>query len=434
MAISWGLLGPAMAVGERRSRTLGLGSVVRRFNELTVPGIGGVWFGKQLLLAALGLRVAGLAQATGRALSNVECANALEAVGCWLDLDHRQWQPDPRLRGSSKLPRVHALDFRSVRKKTFYVTQPMRMATVLAMQPLGLAQSSSRRFNAFALTADGEAFIDAACREFSPYNRDVTTHLCLWAQGQEGGMKTPALRRALSPCTTLPAGARDLLRDRLLRGGVAESVADKVRRRDAMAWVDAVRGQPSLMNWDQRPPQISEAHWADMRAGARLFATRDAAIELLDALEQQVARAPQERWLLQDPVPALLVAALENLKTLAAYFLDLNHRDAEANAFCRECTRGSAAQILGTLVERDGRVLRRVGDEVRPGSAFRRQPPPQGVDDDVVAETPVRPETAGLKWPSGLSFRIKNLYLLNLDLHGELDDGLASELQQGAQA
>jgi hypothetical protein len=47
--MNWGLLGPEVLGSQRRMRTLGLGTVVRKFNDLAVPGMGGVWFGKQLL-------------------------------------------------------------------------------------------------------------------------------------------------------------------------------------------------------------------------------------------------------------------------------------------------------------------------------------------------------------------------------------------------
>jgi hypothetical protein len=293
--MSWGLLGPGLAVGERRSRTLDLGAVVRRFNELAVPGTGGVWFGKQLLLAATGIHVAGLARAAGTPVSNVDCANAVEALGCWLGLHQRGWEQDRRLRGRGKLPREHGLDFRSVRKKSFYVVQPMRMATVLAMQPLGLAHASSRRFNAFELTEEGQAFIDAAFEGFAPYKRGVADHLALWARGQEDRVTTPQLHDALSPCTPLSGKARALLKDRLLRGSSGEPATHPQRRRAAMDWVEAMRTQPAAMHWKTRPAQISETHWADMRAGAFLFATRDSAIELLDTLEKPTARPPNER-------------------------------------------------------------------------------------------------------------------------------------------
>ncbi len=56
--LMWGMLGPENVHSERRTRTLELGAAVRHFNELAVPGLGGVWFGKQLFLALLGIAVA----------------------------------------------------------------------------------------------------------------------------------------------------------------------------------------------------------------------------------------------------------------------------------------------------------------------------------------------------------------------------------------
>ena len=38
----WGLLGPEKLNSERRTCTLGLGIAVREFNDLAVPGLGGV--------------------------------------------------------------------------------------------------------------------------------------------------------------------------------------------------------------------------------------------------------------------------------------------------------------------------------------------------------------------------------------------------------
>ena len=46
--MTWGLLGPKALGNERRTRTLGLVVAVCAFNDLAVPGLGGVWFGKQL--------------------------------------------------------------------------------------------------------------------------------------------------------------------------------------------------------------------------------------------------------------------------------------------------------------------------------------------------------------------------------------------------
>ncbi len=81
---AWGLLGPEFLPNARRTRTLGLGASVRSFNDLAVPGLGGVWYGKQLLLATLGVAVAEEARSLGAKVQNVEMANAIEALACWL--------------------------------------------------------------------------------------------------------------------------------------------------------------------------------------------------------------------------------------------------------------------------------------------------------------------------------------------------------------
>jgi len=81
-AISWGLLGPETLASERRTRTLGLGATVRAFNDLAVPGLGGVWFGKELLLATLGVAIAERIRNSGtRGISKSPTPSKLWHVG-----------------------------------------------------------------------------------------------------------------------------------------------------------------------------------------------------------------------------------------------------------------------------------------------------------------------------------------------------------------
>jgi hypothetical protein len=63
----------------RRTRTLEVGSAVRAFNDFAVPGMGGVWFGKQLMLSLLGVALAGRPDGRSR-VRNIEMANAIEAL------------------------------------------------------------------------------------------------------------------------------------------------------------------------------------------------------------------------------------------------------------------------------------------------------------------------------------------------------------------
>ena len=139
MENAWGLLGPEGLPNARRTRTLGLGASVRRFNDLAVPGLGGVWYGKQLLLATLGVAVAEAARSQGAEVWNIETANAIEALACWLAFKRNGWNSDARLRGNTKLQGKDDFSFKRVRERNFYLTQPMRMATV---QSLLLARST----------------------------------------------------------------------------------------------------------------------------------------------------------------------------------------------------------------------------------------------------------------------------------------------------
>ena len=161
---AWGLLGPEFLPNTRRNRTLGLGASVRRFNDLAVPGLGGVWYGKQLLLATLGVAVAEAARSQGVKVQNIEVANAIEALACWLAFKSNGSSSDSRLRGNTKLQGKDNFSFRRVRQRNFYVTQPMRMATVQALPALGFVESDSARFNAFCCAEGGSNFIEQATR------------------------------------------------------------------------------------------------------------------------------------------------------------------------------------------------------------------------------------------------------------------------------
>ncbi|WYX34210.1 hypothetical protein WJ966_21550 [Achromobacter xylosoxidans] len=158
-----GLVGAGGADRRKAYANLEIGRAVRRFNELAAPGTGGVWFGKQIFLAILGVRVAELARNEKMAVGNIECTNAIEALACWLGFNDNNWVQHPRLRGINKFPRQHALDFRTLRRPGFYVSQPMRMAVGQSLMPLGLADGQSRRFNALSTNEIGQKLIALAC-------------------------------------------------------------------------------------------------------------------------------------------------------------------------------------------------------------------------------------------------------------------------------
>lgn len=426
--VAWGLLGPEKLGVERRTRTLGLGATVRAFNDRAVPGLGGVWFGKQLLLATLGVAVAECARLSGKRVRNIEVANAVEALACWLALNQNEWQRDARLRGATKMRGKTDLSFANMRQPSFYVTQPMRQATVQPLRALGLMDSTGERFNAFVCTQLGREFVDAVCADCYPYNRTVLDHLSGWASGTHEKVQHSApLTKALSPLESMPHDARALLRERIVLG----AGTDASRRRNALDWVEWLRSRlDRQVIWDTKPHMLSEGHWKDLHAGALFFTTRDAAIALLDQVEAHIANQSVQKLSLDKPLPGPIVAKIRALQQDGQAFLDNGYDPSpgvEASIFCRECTERDDARLLEYLLAREGRALRHYGRDILPGVAFRggqltqpeaaRSTEEEGAEADVGRTIPL---------PDGISHRVSNLFMLNLDLHGELEGWLGT--------
>ena len=424
MQETWGLLGGESLSGTRRTRTLGLGAAVREFNERAVPGLGGVWFGKQALLATLGVVVAERAREDGAHVRNIEVANAIEALACWLAFKSNSWTQDRRLRGINKLQTKGAnFSFSRVKQRNFYVTQPMRMSSVQALPSLGFATSDGVRFNSYRSTETGRAFATMACEPFRPYKRDVVDHLAKWVTAnREGvGVDTWHLTQAISPIASLPEPATKVLVEGLRRD---DSMSSR-RRASVLDWVDRVRlSNSKRVSWSVRPASINESHWRDLEAGAKFFAVRDASISVLDAMEAELAaKAGKCAFDLEkDALPATVVDRLGALRELAGDYLAMGHEQQEAAKFCQEC-RGKERDVLRALITRDGSVLRLVGRDIVPGAAFSHAAEitvPTQDELDV-------PKTSTLALPRGISYRVGNLYLLNLDMNDQLGSWLAAE-------
>lgn len=331
--IYWGFLGPETLQSERRVRTLGLGSAVRHFNEIAVPGMGGVWFCKQLLLPLLGIHVAESAQAAGMTVSNIEIANAIEALACLSTYQELDWGRDPRLKGGQKLRGASQPSFTQARMRSFYVSQPMRMSTVEPLLALGLVDGDGERFNSMRLNEKGTRFLKSAINNFSPRNRSVSAHLLAWVRGSEPAVTTYQLTQAISPLTRMSSNALAILREQIETYGPGSN-----RRRAALRWVSSDGISP---DWEASPAEIDDSHWSDLRTGARFFMARDAAIDLLDAVEQEIASSGGKGLPSNATQRSAKITELtERLRFKAQEFLqggDEQDLFGPARVFCHEC-------------------------------------------------------------------------------------------------
>jgi len=432
--MTWGLLGPEKLGSERRTRTLELGSAVRTYNDLAFPGLGGVWFGKQLFLATLGVVVAEQVRNSGKPANNIEITNAIEALACWLALDSNGWQPDPRLRGARKLkPRSkNDLSFAKFRRRNFYVTAPMRQVTIQPLIEFGLIDSAGERFNSFRSNSIGSEFVDLVCRKLRPHRRSVVDHLVYWVNGEQGKAKTPTLHEALSPLLPLPRNACDFLRQRIVRGGDE----DAQRRQNSFAWANQIKESESVSpGWNDKPPKLDERHWSDLKAGAKFFLARDAAIVLLDQIELEIGNSSQQKLNLDEQMSVKIIAACHELRQVAQAFIDHGHdpsADISATRFSRECIADSDVQVIENLLMREGRVLRQSGRNVVPGTAFRgilSGSTGMARSDEEDGEE-VENDLSSL-FPAGISNRVGRMFLLNRDLDREMDSWLNPSESEG---
>jgi hypothetical protein len=188
-----------------------------------------------------------------------------------------------------------------------------------------------------------------------------------------------------------------------------------------MAWV---RNPRRSNDWAARPAELTENHWNDLDAGARFFALRTAALECLDAVEEQMAKREIYTLDCQDAVSYDSVAALLNeVKEKAEHVIALKQATPgaqDAIEFAEVLARGTSTQTMSFLVERDGRVLVSGTSGIRRGSAFEfavRGAPLEPQEDD-----PDRDATATIELPIGISGRMRNLALLCMDIDGKLDN------------
>ena len=371
--------------------------------------MGNVYFCKQLLLALLGVDIAQQLRREGKTVRNIETANAIEALACWLAFKKNGWNSDPRLRGSTKLHGKSAPSFDEARKRSYYVSQPMRMATGQPLRELGLVEAESERFNAFQLTELGRDIIDVWCKE----SKDIF-HWAKQGNIPADKKKLPSkLTQTLSPKTSLPEDVRSLLREHICR---------QDRRNNILEWVTRVSGEN--ISWSDRPEKPSEVgdeHWSDLHAGALFFETQEAAINLLDALENQIGNSGKARFNL-DTVSKDVNERIKKLGNCAKEFIKEGHDPTpqkRATEFCQECAIDEPSEIIKNMVRRDDRVLRLDVDAVIPGPAFRGASSIQETSAEA-DEEPGEENTSRFPYlPPYVSHRVRYMVILSFDMRGQ---------------
>lgn len=203
----WGAIEPAESVQSRLRLDFGLRPTILALNEWAVPGLGGVFFVRQLTWGCLGIF---LAEEMQRQSLAAQIAESIEALASWIALKYGEYEKDDRVQGKRKLRNLEAISFNAVSKGGAYVTVPFRRAATAALPGLGFCTSAQFRFNSLQLAPAGIELAGTVLRE--------------------SGVPE-ALRKWITQPTVAITQRRTLLADALLPGNATSEECHLVRNR-----------------------------------------------------------------------------------------------------------------------------------------------------------------------------------------------------------
>jgi hypothetical protein len=395
---AWGTLAPEDLPVLRRQQDLGLAAAVRHFNDRAVPGLGGLWFPMPLVWSVLAVSIANQLKR-----SALPVGNAIEALMMHSHRDIR----NGRLRGGRKLQGMEDRSFANLTRSGVYVVQPIRMAMVQPLVALGFVQGS--RYGAFRIDVAGERLLAL------PVVAGWRAALESWARGSAPGRTL----QGLSPLAPLPKDIRKLIEARLINGHGASDEGAARRR----ALIDHGKG-PSAddLQAADAPPGLAAEHWRDMRAGAAFIDLRDAALQVLRGVEDELLRMRDAntplRLTLTD-AKRVVGPQIDTLRQRAGQLSDriLAAGEVHSGVFVKECHNPNSEALLQRLAERDMSVIALRDAALVPGPAasdLRSNTAP--------AEGDVAPNQADLEFAPQL-FRLRYLHYLTEELRGRKNPG-----------
>lgn len=353
MTTSWGLFGGDKLPSGRRSRDLNLKTVVGYFNELAVPGLGNVWFGKQLFLSLLGLavgdRIHSIGKFTTNDYTNIKIANAIEALACWCAVTDNPVTESGRVRGTQKIAKWNARknekyfpSYKDALRSEFYVKITMRMYTTHALPSLGFVETGTSRFNDYCLTDLGINILESC--ENCWNKKTIVDLLELWVKDDWPKIKSDKnFRRAIRPDVPLSDKIKKLLLTGFLNNPRRAAIKQLCECKNKITLGD----KPSFLTI------MDDDHWQDIHMGARFFLTRDKAISILDGLEKTMEKG--EKLNLEDAIERIKKNeqdAFDILATRAKAFKNCIKYLPDAQSFCNECQQ-NPIDVLRSLLLRD---------------------------------------------------------------------------------
>jgi hypothetical protein len=375
ISTSWGAILPEGHDITRLKLDLMLGRAVRYFNEAAFPGIGGVFFVRQLTWSALGLELAEKADEIP-----MRVAEAIEALACWIALFRTNlYKESGRIQGKRKLDEERGFSYMVLRQRSNYVTQPFRMGTTAALVGLELAQGSPRLFNSLELTPAGHSLARLVLEQKTVGDWLLEN----WIGASSVPKKIPeAVKRALLPGSdeTDSQGAstkekkliRDLLQKNSIRKDMIKAMQTLKAQPGKKGGLGTTEGNQKLLdgvtNNSQKNNLLAAFAFEEMRAAALTVVSSIAAQVKTSAVKlNEVSKNGQLVKHLQ-----FLQDRCENLtKSMRVAGMGKGDAPEDASKFCSEQEAIDIQSRIRDLTKRLPGVLECSGDLIAKGHLFR---------------------------------------------------------------
>ncbi len=334
---------------------LGLNKAVRYYRELVVPGIGGVWFVRQLSWALAGIKLAEDLNRRGQAS---QIANAIEALACKLNKKY------PGIRGIRAFERDPKVwEFSKLSQPKYYVQVTFRQSTVRALVGLGYTRGGLR-FNGMELTPVGRELVNALF-----LGNSVEKKIKNWIRNANSSSRKPVIAKEALGRDNASTHEKENVRDRLLTE-VQDDFGSPNRRAMLIKAFKNNERMPSVEKikdrlQHQQVLEINTAEAFDAMVGKARSLIQECAQNLESTQDCPVSEMAKK---LKKP----LVELQKKSKTYLAQANKSKQFHQDAQDFAEKVTRSTPEDVLEVLAKRDGSIVVFSDDKVLQGPLFDR--------------------------------------------------------------
>lgn len=346
---------------ERAMLFLGMRRAMRYYRELVVPGIGGVWYVRQISWALAGIALAGK---SARAYQASQIANGIEALACKL-----RWYDgkEEGIRGTRAFARYEeAWDFSDLSTRKYYVQVTFRQSTVGALRALGFT-SGGVRFNTMVLTDAGREMVDLFLD--SERTRNVLER---WID--KGALPDSGKTLLVIGQLTGTAAESQLLQKRLLADTI-DNIGAPDRRRYLIEAIKPVSGKAAV-SLGKVKSQLKDAQRLEIETAEAFDRMLDAARAVVHSTAHCLeARSEAENSFVVRKVMPEIRKLSATAKHYVAKARESKKAHPESLMFADAIVQGKVPQaVFDEVIKRDGAIVSAFGlQHVARGPLFDRR-------------------------------------------------------------